>query len=124
MLNFNPNYSYSIPFQTKNRATHCALPSLLRQKKRMTSWLPYYLSKKKRQISNLKVLFTNPNDFVTSSNFHASYIDEDDYQPSAELLAALNTLPPELLDVKMEAEEEELKPQVKSEPIEHEIGGT
>lgn len=57
-------------------------------------------------------------------DFHASYIDEDDYQPSAELLAALNTLPPELLDVKMEADEEELKPQVKPEPIEHEIGGT
>jgi hypothetical protein len=74
----------------------------------MTSLVHYCLSKKrKRHISNPKVSFTNSNDFVTSSNFHASYIDEDDYQPSAELLAALNTLPPELLDVKTEADEEE-----------------
>jgi len=91
----------------------------------MTSLHHYFLSKeKKRHISNPKVLFTNRNDFVTSSNFHMSYIDEDDYRPSAELLAALNTLPPELLDVKMEADEEEIKLRVKPEPIEHEIGGT
>lgn len=90
----------------------------------MTSLIRYCPSKKKRHTSNPKVSFTNPSDFAISFNFHASYIDEDDYQPSAELLAALNTLPPELLDVKMEAGEEELKPQVKSEPIEREIGGT
>ncbi|KIM40817.1 hypothetical protein M413DRAFT_445622 [Hebeloma cylindrosporum] len=50
--------------------------------------------------------------------------DEDDYQHSVELLAALSTLPPQLLDVHKEVaeEEEELKPRVKPEPVEQEIG--
>ena len=65
------------------------------------------------------------NDFVkyTSLIFYSSYTDDEDYQPSAELLAAFNTLPPELLDGGMEVDEEELKPRVKPEPIEPEIGG-
>jgi len=75
-------------------------------------------------ISNPKVPTTQTFLYTPFSNF-LRVKGEDDYQPSAELLAALNGLPPELLDGRMgdSEEEEELRPRIKPEPVEHQIDG-
>ena len=52
---------------------------------------------------------------------------DDNYQPSNELLALLNTLPPEILlgvdALQTEMEQEDVKPNIKPEPIEAQLPG-
>jgi len=87
------------------------------------SFLPAVKEEEEKYIKPEGIQYRNNTAKYTSLICYSSYTDDEDYQPSAELLAALNTLPPELLDSGMEVGEEELKPQVKPEPIEPEIGG-